>query len=108
MDLKLEISRKVGSNRASFDVAATGSDMPAAYLWEVQDGIPVLADTERADFTFELLKPATKYFQLSAYTKNGCRVMSRGSIVLENIRVPKSRKTKKPGVKKIPKKRGSR
>jgi hypothetical protein len=52
--------------------AASGGDKPAAFLWEVQDGIPLVSGGDRVALRFDPVEPLEKRVRLTAYTEKGC------------------------------------
>ena len=74
-DLKLEIARDgVIPDAIVLKVGTSGADQPAAFLWEVQDAKPTIANGEVVSLTFEPTEPVEKLVRLTAYTEKGCVV----------------------------------
>lgn len=67
---------------ASLTVAASGSENPVAYLWEIQDGRPAMANAQIVVPRFLSTGPKTKQLNVTAFTKEGCRVMQKDEIEL--------------------------
>ena len=73
--LKIDFSR-AGSIPAFIVLTAvsSGNDRPVAFLWEVQDAVPFLADGVSAQFRFDPVEPPEKLVRLTAFTARGCTV----------------------------------
>jgi hypothetical protein len=50
----------------------SGSEPPVSFLWEVQDGVPALANGDSAEFKFDPPEPTRKLVRLTAFTERGC------------------------------------
>lgn len=84
VDMKLEISTKVGQNTVAVDVKTSGSDKPDKYFWEVQDGVPAISDKKKVTFGFTNPEPTVKTIRLTVFTKEGCAVTAETKIDLRN------------------------
>jgi hypothetical protein len=74
-DLELVIRREgVFPDTVELTAVASGTDSPAAFLWEVQDGIPSTAAGERIRLGFDPPEPVEKLVRLTAFTEKGCTV----------------------------------
>jgi hypothetical protein len=62
--------------------APSGNDPIVAFLWEVQDGVPALAEGDVARFDFDPVEPVDKHVRLTGYTERGCSVVVERSINL--------------------------
>ena len=83
LDMQLKIISVVEDNKLILDCTPSGKDTPAAYLWEVQDGIPALSNEKKAAFAFVQTQSTVKKIWLAAYTKTGCRVTATATIDLK-------------------------
>jgi hypothetical protein len=85
VDLQLKIVKIFGdSGELSLNVSPSGSELPKAYLWEVQDGdTPSMSNETNAKFTFRQMEPRVKMIWLAAYTEKGCRVIETDLIELK-------------------------
>lgn len=72
LDLKLRIVKQQTENMLKLEAAASGSDQPVAFLWEVQDAVPAIAEGKGANFTIATREPPVKNIRLSAFTDKGC------------------------------------
>ncbi len=81
-DLKLKIGKQVDKLTAVVNVSPSGGDEPSTYLWEAQDGNPAMANGQQAKFTFTSTDPKTKLILVTAFTKDGCRVIQEDQIDL--------------------------
>jgi hypothetical protein len=80
-DLKLEIGRDgVIPDDVVLKARVSGGDSPDALLWEVQDGIPSLANDEAVTVRFDPTEPAEKLVRLTAFTKSGCVVTKERTV----------------------------
>jgi hypothetical protein len=80
LNLKLEITQKLNFPVAFLDVKPSGDDQPVAYLWEVQGGNPAMSNDQQANFRFNQLEPNVKNIRLTAFTKDGCRLIQNDAI----------------------------
>jgi hypothetical protein len=81
-DLKLKITKSVDGRTANLKVTASGADKPVAFLWEIQDGKPAMANTASVTTVFTSIDPKSKLVNVTAFTKEGCRVMAADRIDL--------------------------
>ncbi len=81
-NLTLKITKKVDKLKASVTVSPSGRDKPVAYLWDAQDGNPAMANTQSAEFTFKSARPKTRLLRVTAFTKEGVRVIQEAKIDL--------------------------
>ena len=71
---RLEIQREGGApDRVVLTAVPVDGEPPVAFLWEVQDARPALADGESVAFLFDPLEPTQKFVRLTAFTRDGCR-----------------------------------
>ncbi|MEN6620784.1 MAG: hypothetical protein ABFD50_04485, partial [Smithella sp.] len=83
LDFQLKIMNTLEGGKLILDCTPSGKDIPVAYLWEVQDGIPALSSEKKAVFTFVPQQSTVKKIWLAAYTKTGCRVATSTTIDLK-------------------------
>ena len=81
-NLTLIISNEVDGLTAKLTANHTGNDQPIAYLWDVPGANPPLSNNPIASFTFTQIEPGTKPIRLTAFTKEGCRVILEDTITL--------------------------
>ena len=81
-DIRLSISKRVDGMTAVLAVAASGSDSPVAFLWEIQDGKPAMTNAQNVTTVFTSNDPRTKLLSVTAFTKEGCRVTAADKIDL--------------------------
>lgn len=80
-DLKLEIVRgEVGPDGIVLKADVSGRDSPVAFLWEVPDGIPTVANGDAVTVRFDPPDPVERLVRLTAFTETGC-VVTRERIV---------------------------
>jgi hypothetical protein len=76
-DLRVEIGRDgVIPDPIVLKAGTSGADQPAAFFWEIQDGIPSLAGSDAVTVTFQPVEPVEKLVRLTAFTEKGCVVTS--------------------------------
>ncbi len=81
--LALKIGKQLDGLTLSVNVTPSRSDIPVvAYLWEVQDANPAMANTQKAKFTFTSTDPKPKRIRVTAFTVEGCRVIQDDTIIL--------------------------
>ncbi len=80
LDLELEVEREGVFPDEEVVLTAIAPWQPAAYLWEVQDGIPSMAGGEQVVLRFEPAEPVTKRVRLTAFTEDGCTVVLETAI----------------------------
>jgi hypothetical protein len=80
-DLTLEFIREgVHPDPVVLTAKSSGRDQPSAFLWEVADGIPALADGESVNVGFDPVEPPEKLVRLTAFTQEGCAVLLEKTI----------------------------
>lgn len=74
-DLKLDLRRDgVSPDAVELTAVPSGADQPAAFFWEVQDGIPSVAGGDTVALKFAPVEPAEKLVRVTAFTDKGCFV----------------------------------
>ncbi len=83
-DFMLEkINVEWSGDTVTLSVMSSGKDKPVAYLWEVQDGKPAMANLGKASFTFTGNRSGTKSISVTAFfADNGCRVILNETIAV--------------------------
>jgi hypothetical protein len=87
-DLNVEIGRTgviPDDPPIGLKAATSGADQPVAFFWEIQDGIPSLANGDAVTVTFPPGEPIEKLVRLTAFTGKGC-VVTRARLI--NISKP--------------------
>ena len=81
-DFMLEkINVEWSANTVTLSAMSSGKDKPIAYLWEVQDAKPAMANLGKASFTFTGNSSGTKSVSVTAFfADNGCRVILKETI----------------------------
>ena len=74
-DLVLSITRAVDTEGLVLGVSYSGRDTPVGFLWELQDGVPAIANGETIRPTFQSAKPLDTLVRLTAFTANSCVVV---------------------------------
>ena len=74
-DLELSITRAVETEGLVLGVSYSGRDTPIGFLWELQDGVPSIANGETIRPTFQPAEPLDKLVRLTAFTANSCVVV---------------------------------
>ncbi|HEX7135246.1 MAG TPA: hypothetical protein VF228_21915, partial [Iamia sp.] len=74
-DLEVRIMRDgVFPSRFFFGADVSGSEAPAAYLWEIADARPSVAGGESVWVEFDPPEPVDKLVRLTVFTERGCTV----------------------------------
>lgn len=73
-DVRLKIVGGGAPNDFTLKSSVSGGDPVAAFVWEVQDGIPSVAGGEAVTLRFEPIEPGRKTVRLTAITEKGCTV----------------------------------
>ena len=86
LQLKFEFGRDpLAAGNVAFKAVPSGTDQPIAFLWEIQDGIPSLADIDPVSVKFEPTKPVEKLVRLTAFTGQSCMVTHEELIDISNL-----------------------
>jgi hypothetical protein len=84
MDLTIDFRRTGASPEPIvLSARASGNEPPATFLWEVQDGVPPLANGDRAEFRFDPPEPTGKLVRLTAFTERGCSAVIEREIDIQ-------------------------
>lgn len=76
LDIVLDIVKKMNDNQLTLDVEASGNAKPTAWLWEVQDGTPLMANGKQTVFSLANVNEGEKQIRLTAFTDKGCRAVA--------------------------------
>lgn len=74
-DLKVDF-RHSGAipDAVTFKVETSGADQAVAFFWELQDGLPSVANGESVTAVFRPAEPVEKLIRVTAFTAKGCFV----------------------------------
>jgi len=75
VDVRVRIERAFDRGGVVMTAEPAGGEEPVAFLWEVQDARPALADGNRVRFEFDPVEPTEKLVRLTAFTEAGCRAV---------------------------------
>jgi len=75
VDVRVRIGRAFDGGGVVLTAEPAGGEEPVAFLWEVQDARPALADGNRVRFEFDPVEPTEKLVRLTAFTEAGCRAV---------------------------------
>ena len=74
-DLKADIAREgVHPDPIVLTAKPSGADQPAAWFWEIVDGVPSLASGDSVTVKFQPGEPLEKLVRLTVFTDEGCFV----------------------------------